>query len=122
MNPYLYILFQFMSDGFISSYVLLNMYEINSLTILYVIICLLGFYSGIGWSIMGKLPGLGARFGTYELLTAFYKGKDMFSHDSRFIVYNNLLYVHIVINIYIAGLVLHCVSFLLFSYYHHQFV
>ncbi|CAD6260222.1 unnamed protein product [Miscanthus lutarioriparius] len=32
-----------------------------------------GFYSGIGWSIMGKLPGLGARFGTYELLTAFYK-------------------------------------------------
>ncbi|OEL36499.1 hypothetical protein BAE44_0002480 [Dichanthelium oligosanthes] len=32
-----------------------------------------GFYSGIGWSIMGKLPGLGARFGAYELLTAFYK-------------------------------------------------
>ncbi|KAF7010064.1 hypothetical protein CFC21_024531 [Triticum aestivum] len=32
-----------------------------------------GLYSGIGWSILGKLPGLGARFGTYELLTAFYK-------------------------------------------------
>uniref|UniRef100_A0A804RKQ5 Mitochondrial carrier protein n=2 Tax=Zea mays TaxID=4577 RepID=A0A804RKQ5_MAIZE len=32
-----------------------------------------GFYNGIGWSILGKLPGLGARFGTYELLTAFYK-------------------------------------------------
>ncbi|KAL5213785.1 hypothetical protein ABZP36_002937 [Zizania latifolia] len=36
-----------------------------------------GLYSGIGWSILGKLPGLGARFGTYELLTAFYKdGKE----------------------------------------------
>ncbi|XP_040378862.1 mitochondrial tricarboxylate transporter 1 [Oryza brachyantha] len=32
-----------------------------------------GLYSGIGWSVLGKLPGLGARFGTYELLTAFYK-------------------------------------------------
>ncbi|KAL6652342.1 hypothetical protein ACP70R_011267 [Stipagrostis hirtigluma subsp. patula] len=32
-----------------------------------------GLYSGIGWSVLGKLPGLGARFGTFELLTAFYK-------------------------------------------------
>jgi hypothetical protein len=44
-------------------------------------VCFLGFYNGIGWSILGKLPGLGARFGTYELLTAFYKGKDMVPHN-----------------------------------------
>jgi hypothetical protein len=42
------------------------------------VISLLVLYGGIGWSVMGKLPGLGARFGTYELLTAFYKGKHMF--------------------------------------------
>ncbi|PKA47685.1 putative envelope ADP,ATP carrier protein, chloroplastic [Apostasia shenzhenica] len=34
-----------------------------------------GLYIGLGWSIMGKIPGLGARFGTYELLGAFYKDK-----------------------------------------------
>nr|CAD1844356.1 unnamed protein product [Ananas comosus var. bracteatus] len=32
-----------------------------------------GLYSGLGWSIIGKISGLGARFGVYELLTAFYK-------------------------------------------------
>lgn len=37
---------------------------------------LLGLYSGLGWSIVGKFAGVGARFGTYEILTAFYKGYD----------------------------------------------
>lgn len=32
-----------------------------------------GLYNGFGWSTMGKISGLGARFGTYEILTAFYK-------------------------------------------------
>lgn len=32
-----------------------------------------GFYSGLGWSIFGRISGLGVRFGTYELLTAYYK-------------------------------------------------
>ncbi|XP_058075075.1 uncharacterized protein LOC131223639 [Magnolia sinica] len=32
-----------------------------------------GFYSGFGWSALGRISGLGARFGIYELLTAFYK-------------------------------------------------
>lgn len=35
---------------------------------------LLGLYSGFGWSIFGRNLGIGARFGTYEILTAFYKG------------------------------------------------
>ncbi|XP_077213308.1 mitochondrial substrate carrier family protein [Tasmannia lanceolata] len=32
-----------------------------------------GLYSGLGWSIFGRISGLGVRFGIYELLTAFYK-------------------------------------------------
>lgn len=32
-----------------------------------------GLYSGLGWMTLGKAPALGVRFGTYELLTAFYK-------------------------------------------------
>ncbi|CAL9077450.1 unnamed protein product [Musa acuminata var. zebrina] len=32
-----------------------------------------GFYSGLGWSVLGKLFGFGSRFGTYEILTAYYK-------------------------------------------------
>eukprot|EP01018_Ginkgo_biloba_P000248 Gb_33349 [translate_table: standard] len=36
-----------------------------------------GFYSGVGWMALGRAPALGVRFGTYELLTAFYKdGRD----------------------------------------------
>ncbi|KAF8413272.1 hypothetical protein HHK36_001248 [Tetracentron sinense] len=31
-----------------------------------------GLYSGFGWSTFGRISGLGARFGIYELLTAFY--------------------------------------------------
>lgn len=50
---------------------------------------LLGLYSGIGWSVLGKLPGLGARFGTYELLTAFYKGTAWFQ---KFIAQDGLPY------------------------------
>ncbi|KAI3996630.1 hypothetical protein MKX01_009462 [Papaver californicum] len=33
----------------------------------------LGLYSGFGWSTLGQISGLGARFGVYELLTAYYK-------------------------------------------------
>nr|XP_023900496.1 uncharacterized protein LOC112012337 [Quercus suber]XP_023900497.1 uncharacterized protein LOC112012337 [Quercus suber]XP_023900498.1 uncharacterized protein LOC112012337 [Quercus suber] len=32
-----------------------------------------GLYSGFGWLASGKILGLGARFGIYEILTAFYK-------------------------------------------------
>lgn len=33
-----------------------------------------GLYSGVGWLILGRSLGLGARFGVYEIMTAFYKG------------------------------------------------
>ncbi|XP_076960260.1 uncharacterized protein LOC143636579 isoform X2 [Bidens hawaiensis] len=32
-----------------------------------------GLYNGFGWLAIGRIMGVGARFGTYELLTAFYK-------------------------------------------------
>ncbi|XP_075511942.1 mitochondrial arginine transporter BAC2-like isoform X1 [Primulina tabacum] len=32
-----------------------------------------GLYGGLGWLIVGRTFGLGARFGVYEILTAFYK-------------------------------------------------
>ncbi|GAB2300980.1 hypothetical protein Dimus_035017 [Dionaea muscipula] len=32
-----------------------------------------GLYSGVGWLTLGRIVSLGARFGTYEILTAFYK-------------------------------------------------
>ncbi|CAA6655712.1 unnamed protein product [Spirodela intermedia] len=32
-----------------------------------------GLYSGFGWSTFGRNLAIGARFGTYEILTAFYK-------------------------------------------------
>ncbi|KAK7368771.1 hypothetical protein VNO80_10801 [Phaseolus coccineus] len=32
-----------------------------------------GLYSGFGWLAVGRIFGLGARFGVYEILTAFYK-------------------------------------------------
>ncbi|KVI10956.1 uncharacterized protein LOC112505650 [Cynara cardunculus var. scolymus] len=32
-----------------------------------------GLYNGFGWLALGRILGVGARFGTYELLTAFYK-------------------------------------------------
>ncbi|XP_055830947.1 mitochondrial arginine transporter BAC2 isoform X2 [Solanum dulcamara] len=36
-----------------------------------------GLYSGLGWLTLGRSVGLGARFGVYEILTAFYKdGRD----------------------------------------------
>jgi len=35
---------------------------------------MLGLYSGFGWLAVGRIFGLGARFGVYEILTAFYKG------------------------------------------------
>uniref|UniRef100_A0A251S9P0 Putative carrier protein n=1 Tax=Helianthus annuus TaxID=4232 RepID=A0A251S9P0_HELAN len=33
----------------------------------------IGLYNGFGWLATGRMLGVGARFGTYELLTAFYK-------------------------------------------------
>lgn len=33
-----------------------------------------GLYSGFCWLAVGRTFGVGARFGTYEILTAFYKG------------------------------------------------
>ncbi|KAE9445890.1 hypothetical protein C3L33_22209, partial [Rhododendron williamsianum] len=35
-----------------------------------------GLYSGFGWLTLGRILGVGGRFGTYEILTAFYKGKE----------------------------------------------
>jgi hypothetical protein len=35
---------------------------------------MLGLYSGFGWLTVGKTLGLGARFGAYEILTAYCKG------------------------------------------------
>uniref|UniRef100_A0A5B7BYE4 Putative solute carrier family 25 member 48 n=1 Tax=Davidia involucrata TaxID=16924 RepID=A0A5B7BYE4_DAVIN len=32
-----------------------------------------GLYSGLGWLTFGRILGVGARFGVYEILTAFYK-------------------------------------------------
>ncbi|VVB01101.1 unnamed protein product [Arabis nemorensis] len=32
-----------------------------------------GLYSGLGWLTLGRISGVGARFGVYEILTAFYK-------------------------------------------------
>ncbi|XP_031485913.1 uncharacterized protein LOC116254582 [Nymphaea colorata] len=32
-----------------------------------------GFYSGFGWTVLGRIPAIGTRFGLYELFTAFYK-------------------------------------------------
>ncbi|KAL7001957.1 hypothetical protein U1Q18_003105 [Sarracenia purpurea var. burkii] len=32
-----------------------------------------GLYSGVGWLTVGRILGVGARFGTYEIMTAFYK-------------------------------------------------
>jgi hypothetical protein len=34
-----------------------------------------GMFSGFGWLAFGRIFGLGARFGVYEILTAFCKGK-----------------------------------------------
>ncbi|CAL5374483.1 unnamed protein product [Camellia sinensis] len=33
-----------------------------------------GLYSGFGWLMLGRILGALAGFGTYEILTAFYKG------------------------------------------------
>ena len=35
---------------------------------------IVGLYSGFEWLALGRILGVGARFGTYEILTAFYKG------------------------------------------------
>ncbi|XP_042510420.1 uncharacterized protein LOC122085881 [Macadamia integrifolia] len=45
----------------------------------------LGLYYGFGWSTLGRISGLAARFGVYELLTAFYKDgrEDNYVHVSE---------------------------------------
>ncbi|PHT40741.1 hypothetical protein CQW23_19595 [Capsicum baccatum] len=43
-----------------------------------------GYYNGVGWLILGRSLGLGARFGVYEILTVFYKGM-ISSATSQFI-------------------------------------
>lgn len=35
---------------------------------------IVGLYNGFLWLAVGRTFGVGARFGTYEILTAFYKG------------------------------------------------
>ncbi|CAA0812420.1 Mitochondrial substrate carrier family protein [Striga hermonthica] len=44
-----------------------------------------GLYNGIGWMTCGRTLGLGARFGVYEILTAFYKDgrEDDYTHVSE---------------------------------------
>lgn len=37
-----------------------------------------GLFSGFGWFAFGRILGVGARFGTYEIVTAFYKGFSSF--------------------------------------------
>ncbi|KAG8364115.1 hypothetical protein BUALT_Bualt19G0093200 [Buddleja alternifolia] len=39
-----------------------------------------GLYNGVGWLTMGRISGLGVRFGVYEILTGFYKGKSIIVH------------------------------------------
>jgi hypothetical protein len=34
-----------------------------------------GLFSGFGWLAFGRVFGIGARFGVYEILTAYCKGK-----------------------------------------------
>ncbi|XP_060184838.1 mitochondrial arginine transporter BAC2 isoform X1 [Lycium barbarum] len=44
-----------------------------------------GLYSGVGWLTLGRSLGLGARFGVYEILSAFYKDgrEDKYVHVSE---------------------------------------
>nr|XP_043622010.1 mitochondrial tricarboxylate transporter 1 [Erigeron canadensis] len=44
-----------------------------------------GVYNGFGWLALGRVLGVGARFGTYEMLTAFYKDgrKDNYVYASE---------------------------------------
>ncbi|KAG6686554.1 hypothetical protein I3842_11G026000 [Carya illinoinensis] len=44
-----------------------------------------GLYSGFGWLALGRILGVGSRFGIYEILTAFYKDgrEDNFVHVSE---------------------------------------
>lgn len=45
---------------------------VNSVVLLY--LGILGLFNGFGWLLVGRIFGLGARFGVYEILSAFYKG------------------------------------------------
>ena len=39
---------------------------------------LVGLYNGFGWLACGRILGFGARFGTYEIMTAYFKGFSSF--------------------------------------------
>lgn len=47
--------------------------QLSSLQVLNRLGSLSGLYSGLGWSTLGRSFGMGARFGVYEILSAFYK-------------------------------------------------
>lgn len=44
-----------------------------------------GLYGGFGWLALGRILGVGSRFGTYEIITAFYKDgrEDTYVHVSE---------------------------------------
>lgn len=47
-----------------------------------------GLYNGFGWLALGRVLGVGTRFGIYEILTAFYKG----IFDSSVVYFIKLLF------------------------------
>lgn len=48
-----------------------------------------GLYSGLGWSTLGRSFSMGARFGVYEILSAFYKGIDFTPFLSLLLLFFN---------------------------------
>ena len=56
-----------------------------------------GLYSGFSWLAVGRTLGVGARFGTYEILTAFYKGYSLqFSCNQYVVILCTLLNKHVI--------------------------
>jgi hypothetical protein len=52
------------------------MLSANSDVLLHLVVS--GLFSGFGWLAFGRVFGIGARFGVYEILTAYCKGKVFF--------------------------------------------
>ncbi|KAI8554951.1 hypothetical protein RHMOL_Rhmol05G0135900 [Rhododendron molle] len=48
-----------------------------------------GLYSGFGWLTLGRILGVGSRFGAYEILTAFYKGQH--PHEANYVRLRSIL-------------------------------
>jgi hypothetical protein len=72
------------------------MLSANSDVLLHLVVS--GLFSGFGWLAFGRVFGIGARFGVYEILTAYCKGKVFFffkkkkqSSYSFFVVFNFFL-------------------------------